>query len=102
MWPTDIITVWGPTVERTTAQGKSPADAMANYIDLLSIMGGDLTDPEAIQIVEDYKDYWYLLEQDLTTGTGQAPSEDSQSTKEGARLLKYCSQFDPELKEALK
>lgn len=101
MWPTDVAIVWGPTSERARAKGESPAEAMANYVNLQSLVAGDLTEPEAIELVEDYKNYWFLLEQDLIANPGQTPQEDWESTKEGSRLLQYCAKYDPEMRDGL-
>lgn len=100
-WPSDYISVWGPTVKRAAENGTSPSDAMATYITAQLSILGDLTDPDAIQIYEDYKEYWILLERDLVANGGNAPESGSPIVEEGSRLLKFCAQFDPELRDIL-
>ena len=98
-WPTDFAVVWGPFVERSRVEGNSPAEAMANYVQLQSLVGGELTNPEALGIIDDYKRYWVMLELDLSSGGGASPTVDSPSTQFGASLLEFCAQFDPELRD---
>jgi len=100
-WPTDYFAVWGPAVEKSAKDGSSPSDAMAAYITMQFSLLGDLTDPDALQIYEDYKEYWSLLERDLMTSGGKVPEAGSASVEEGARLLKFCGQFDPEMRDVL-
>lgn len=100
-WPTDYASVWWHTVERAASEGTSPSDAMAVYVTAQSSIIGDLTDPDAKQIIEDYKAYWRLLERDISTTGGKAPDSGSASVDEGLRLVKFCAQFDPEMREFL-
>jgi len=100
-WPSDYLSVWGPAVERANANGTAPSDSMVAYITSQFSLLGDLTDPDAVQIYEDYKGYWRLLERDLIANGGKAPESGSASLEEGARLLKFCAQFDPDMRDRL-
>ncbi len=99
--PNDYVSVWGPAVSRAAASGTAPSDAMAAYVTMQFSLLDELTDPDAVQIYEDYKGYWVLLERDLIANSGNAPEPGSASVEEGARLLKFCAQFDPELRDVL-
>lgn len=100
-WPTDYASVWARTVEKAASDGTSPAEAMSTYITARSSFLGDLTDPDAQQIIEDYEAYWGLLERDLNAGDGELPGSGTASFDEILRLMKFCAQFDPELREFL-
>ena len=100
-FPSDYVSVWGPAVERAAANGTAPSVAMATYITMQLSFLGELTDPDAVQIYEDYKEYWRLLERDLIANGGKAPESGSVSVEEGARLLNFCAQFDPDMREIL-
>ena len=95
-WPVDVASVWGPVAERAIAEGGSAGEAMAGYVRVQSaVVMDDVTDPDALALVDDYQEYWRLFERDLIAAGGVSPSADSPSTQLGARLLETCAPYDP-------
>lgn len=94
--PVDLASVWGPVAERAAAEGDSAGEAMAGYVRIQSaVVMDDVTDPDALALVDDYQEYWRLFERDLIAEGGVSPSADSPSTQLGARLLETCAPYHP-------
>ena len=100
-WPDDYMSVWGRVVNREDPNDFSPSETMAKYIAIKSSLLDDLTDPDAVQILEDYKAYWLILERDYAASEGKELGAESDSIKEVGRLMKFCGQFDPAMRDIL-
>lgn len=89
-WPTDYATTWGDAVKSHNASPETvaAADYMKDYIDVVSY-AFNITDSEALNLVNEYKSYWEFLELDLISGDGVL-TENSLSTSKLSNLMKYC------------
>jgi hypothetical protein len=100
-WPADYALTWANAVKRANDGGPPPSEAMTIYITSMLSMFDELSDPVAIQIIEDYQSYWGILERNIVANGGMPPDSGAPSVVEGSRLLEFCGQFDPEVREML-
>lgn len=89
-WPTDYATVWPTAVEKHNASPEtvSAAGYMEGYLNSAIVAFG-IDDPQALKLVEAYRDSWRLLEADLISGGGRLPSN-SMSASVVGDLMQYC------------
>lgn len=91
-WPEWIYSVWPKTVERAAAKGTDGGEEMAQFVRLTSGVF-EFTDPQAVQIIEDYANYWVMLNADLAATGGVPPSKDAVSTQALTRLFEGCEKM---------
>ena len=89
-WPVDYATVWPTAVEKHNASPEtvSAASYMEDYLNA-AIFAFGIDDPEALELAENYRDSWSLLEMDLMIGGGKLPSNPV-STGVVGDLMQYC------------
>lgn len=89
-WPADYASVWPTAVEKHNASPEevSASGYMQSYITAMAT-GFKITDTEPSQMVEDYKDYWSMLEMDYINGGGVLPSSPL-STGIVSNLMQRC------------
>lgn len=99
-WPTDFALVWNATAQRAIPKGESAGQQMAAFVDIGTDLLNDekpYSDPLARQIIEDYKTYWIIYEQEVLAHGGASAGDDYYSMKLMTELGKYCAQYDPEM-----
>jgi len=89
-WPVDYATVWPTAVAKHNASPEtvSASSYMEDYLNS-AILAFGIDDPEALDLVETYRDSWRLLEMDLINGGGRLPSN-AVSTGAFGDLMQYC------------
>lgn len=98
-WPIDYATVWPQAVLKHNASPEtvSAAEYMKGYVEIQSGAFG-ISDPEAVSLIERYKDSWNFLELDLLIGGGVMPS-DPVSPGVVGKLMQYCDDTGRGFKE---
>ena len=91
-WPVDYATVWPTAVEKHNASPEtvSASGYMEGYLNS-AILAFGIDDPEALELVQAYRDSWRLLEMDLISGGGRLPSNPV-STGVVGDLMQYCDE----------
>lgn len=89
-WPSDYATVWPTAVRKhnESPEQVSAADYMKGYIESMAV-GLGISDSGPSFMVDEYKGYWELLEQDLIYGGGTLPL-DPISTGRISGLMQQC------------
>ena len=89
-WPADYATVWPTAVGKhnESPEEVSAADYMKGYIESMAV-GLGISDSGPSLMVDQYKGYWDLLEQDLIFGGGTLP-QDPISTGRVSELMRQC------------
>lgn len=89
-WPTDYATVWPTAVKKhnESPEEVSAADYMKGYVESMALAVG-ISDPRPSTMVDQYKIYWELLEQDLIFGGGRLP-QNPISTGIVSDLMREC------------
>jgi hypothetical protein len=92
-WPADYASVWPTAVEKHNASPDevSAAGYMQNYITSIATVF-KITESEPLQMVEDYKDYWSMLEMDYINGGGTLPPSPL-STGIVSSLMQRCDEL---------
>ena len=89
-WPEDYAAVWPTAVEKHNASPEtvSAASYMEEYLNS-AILAFGLDDPEALELAENYRDSWSLLELHLINGGGTL-SSNSAFVGVVSDLMQYC------------
>lgn len=92
-WPGDYATVWPTAVRKhnETPEEISAAEYMNGYVESMALAVG-ISDSGPRIMIDQYKDYWELLEQDLIFGGGTLP-QNPISTGKVSDLMRQCDEL---------